>query len=181
MIEEELSFTLRPVATHDDLLLACSVRAAAYGRKNPAYLSSMAVPDRIDASPWTAVFLCEDKLTGEPVGTTRVQASTRGHEPVEIERYVEFPQHMRAYGRAEISRLAAIHGADRFVRLALWKAAYLYSVAIQVRWLVLGVRKPGLIRAYERMGAVDVFEDGRFVPLGHGGNLPYRIFGLEIT
>ena len=181
MVEETLSFTLRPVVGHDDLMLACGVRAAAYGRKNPAYRTSMAEPDRIDASPWTAVFLCEDKLSGEPVGTMRVQASTRGHDPVEIERYVQFPEHIRAYGRAEISRLAAVHRADPFVRLALWKAAYLYSVAIQVRWLVLGVRKPGLIRAYERMGAVDVFDDHRQVPLAHGGNLPYRIFGLEIT
>ena len=181
MVEETLSFTLRPVIGHEDLVLACSVRAAAYGRGNPAYRASMAVPDRIDASPWTAVFLCEDKLTGDPVGTMRVQSSTRGHDPVEIERYVEFPEHIRGYGRAEISRLAAVHGADPFVRLALWKAAYLYSVAIQVRWLLMGVRKPGLMRAYERMGAVDIFADRHQVPLGHAGDLPHRIFGLEIT
>ena len=37
------------------------VRAQAYGRKNAEYLQSMAVPDDVDMSPWTAVFLCEDK------------------------------------------------------------------------------------------------------------------------
>jgi hypothetical protein len=181
MIEEKLSFTLRPAESHADLLRACSVRAQAYGRKNPAYRETMAVPDEIDASPWTAVFLCEDKLTGEAIGTTRVQSTTRGDATLEIEKYVEPPAEILRFGRAEISRLSAVHGADPFVRLALWKAAYLYCLAIQVRWLVIGVRKPALLRAYERMGARDVFEDQRLVTLGHGGNLPYRILALDIS
>ena len=180
MVEEKLSFTLRPAETHADLLLACRVRAAAYGRKNPAYGESMLVPDATDASPWTTVFLCEDKLGGEPIGTARVQATTRGGE-IEIEKYVEPPEHIRRYGRAEISRLSAVFGADPLVRLALWKASYLYCLAIQARWMVLGVGKPSLLRAYESLGASDIFADRHQVVLGHGGNKPYRILGLEIT
>ena len=181
MFEEQLSFTLRPVETHAELRLACGVRAEAYGRKHFAYRESMAEPDDIDASPWTTVFLCEDKFTGQPVGTMRVQSTTRGEQRLEIEKYVEPPVHMVRHGRAEISRLAAVVGADAFVRVALWKAAYLYSVAIQVRWLIMGVRKPSLMRAYERMGAVDVFDDKHLVPLGHAGFMPHRILALEIT
>jgi hypothetical protein len=180
MVEEKLSFTLRPAGSHADLLLACKVRAAAYGRKNPAYGQSMLVPDQTDALPWTTVFLCEDKITGEPVGTARIQATTRGGE-IEIEKYVEPPAHILRYGRAEISRLSTVLGADPFVRLALWKASYLYCLAIQVRWMVLGVGKPSLLRAYESLGARDIFEDRHQVVLGHGGNMPYRILGLEIT
>jgi hypothetical protein len=181
MFEEQLSFTLRPVETHAELMQACWVRAEAYGRKDVAYRQSMTEPDAIDASPWTTVFLCEDKFSGQPIGTMRVQSTTRGEDRLEIEKYVEPPEHMLRFGRAEISRLAAVHAADPFVRLALWKAAYLYSVAIQVRWLLMGVRKPALLRAYERMGAVDIFEDQRQVPLGYAGYLPHRIFALEIT
>jgi hypothetical protein len=181
MFEEQLSFTLRPVETRAELLLACGVRAEAYGRRNAAYRETMANPDETDASPWTTVFLCEDKYTGQPIGSMRVQSTTRGNDRLEIEKYVEPPAHMLRYGRAEVSRLAAVHGADPFVRLALWKASYLYSVAIQVRWLIMGVRKPALMRAYERMGAVDVFEDRHQVPLGHAGYLPHRILALEIT
>jgi hypothetical protein len=180
MVEERLSFTLRPVESRADLLLACRVRAAAYGRKNPAYGEAMLEPDRTDASPWTTVFVCEDRITGEPVGTARVQATTRGGE-IEIEKYVEPPAHILRYGRGEISRLAAVLGADPFVRLALWKASYLYCLAVQVRWMVLGVGKPSLPRAYQSLGATDIFEDRRQVVLGHGGNKPYRILGLEIT
>jgi hypothetical protein len=180
MTNESLSFTLRPVEDYDDLLLACRVRAEAYGRKDPAYLRSMAQPDAIDTSPWTAVFLCEDKTTGNAVGTMRIQSTTRGQTHLEIEKYVVPPPELEVHGRAEISRLASVIGADPFVRLALWKASYLYCMAIQVRWLMLGVRKPALIRAYEKMGAKDIFDDRRTVPLGHGGNLPHRIFALDI-
>jgi len=180
MPDVPLSFTLRPVETHEDLLLACEVRAQAYGRKFPEYFESMSVPDAVDSSPWTAVFLCEDKITSEAVGTMRVQSTTRGNAKLEIEKYVQPTPALENFGRAEITRLSAVHGADPFVRLALWKAAYLYCMAIQARWLIIGVRKPSLLRAYQQMGATDIFEDGRTVRIAHGGNLPHRVLALDV-
>ena len=180
MPDESLSFRLRPVETHQDLLTACDVRAQAYGRKYPEYGHSMATPDDVDASPWTAVFLCEDKITGEAVGTMRVQSTTRGNSKLEIEKYIQPTPELELFGRAEITRLAAVHGADPFVRLGLWKAAYLYCMATQARWLMMAVRKPSLLRAYERMGATDIFDDRRTVRIGYGGNLPHRILALDI-
>jgi len=177
---ESLSFTLRPVETYADLLIACAVRAEAYGYKVPAYRESMTQPDAVDASPWTAIFLCEDKACGKPVGTMRVQSTTRGGTKLEIEKYVTPPPELELHGRAEITRLSSIIGADPFVRLALWKAAYLYCMATQARWLVMGVRKPALIRAYEKMGAKDIFDDKKSVPLGHAGNMPHRVLALDI-
>ena len=180
MPDELLSFSLRPVETHDDLLLACQVRAQAYGRKFPEYVESMSVPDATDSSPWTAVFLCEDKFTGEPVGTMRIQSTTRGNSKLEIEKYMQPTPELLLFGRAEVTRLAAVQGADPFVRLALWKAAYLYCMATQARWLIMGVRKPSLLRAYQQMGATDVFEDRRTVRIAHGGDLPHRVLALDI-
>jgi len=177
---ESLSFMLRPIDTYDDLLRACRVRAQAYGQKDPAYRESMARPDEVDASPWTTVFICEDKVTGDAVGTMRIQTTTRGMERLEIEKYVVAPPEMELYGRGEITRLAAPLGADPFVRLALWKAGYLFCMASQVRWLMMGVRKPSLIRAYEKMGATDIYDDRRAVPLAYAGNLPHRILALDI-
>lgn len=177
---ESLSFTLRPVETYADLLTACSVRAEAYGHKIPAYRESMARPDAVDLSPWTAIFLCEDKNTGNAVGTMRVQSTTRGQTELEIEKYIDPPPEMLQRGRAEITRLSAVIGADPFVRLALWKAAYLYCMATQARWLLIGVRKPSLLRAYEKMGARDIYGDRRPVLLGHAGYLPHRVLALDI-
>lgn len=180
MVTASLSFTLRPVLSHDDLLRACSVRADAYGRKNPEFRELMATPDAVDASPWTAVFLCEDKATGKPVGTARVQSTTRGNSQLEIEKYVAPPPELASQGRAEITRLSAVVGADPLVRAALWKAGYKYAYDVGARWLLIGVRKPSLTRAYEQMGARDIFEDRRSVLLGHAGNLPHRVLGLDI-
>jgi hypothetical protein len=173
---ESFSFTLRPALTHADLLMACGVRAAAYGRKDPLYRESMLVPDAVDAASNTTVYLCEDKLTGEPVGTMRIQSTADGGA-LEIEKYVSTPKSLKPYGRAEISRLSAVLDADPFVRLALWKAGYLHCMATRIRWLMLGVRKPGLLKAYEEMGAEDVTEPA---PLPYAGNLPHRILGLDV-
>lgn len=181
MRTELLSFSLRRAETHHDLLRACQVRAAAYGYKVPAYRESMAQPDAIDASPWTTVFLCEDKISGEAVGTMRVQSRQHDRGELAMERYVTLPENLRNATCAEVTRLAAPVGADPFVRLALWKAAYLFSAGQGISWIVMTVHKPSLIRAYERMGSKDVFPDrpDGFV-LPYVGNIPHRVYALDI-
>lgn len=181
MRTEMLSFTLRRAETHRDLLRACKVRAEAYGYKVPEYRESMAQPDAIDASPWTTVFLCEDKVSGEAVGTMRVQTREHDRGELEMERYVKLPEYLGEATCTEVTRLAAPVGSDPFVRLALWKAAYLFAVGQGISWIVMSVRKPALIRAYERMGSKDVFPDrpdGFFLP--YVGNVPHRIYALDI-
>ncbi|MEO8921580.1 MAG: hypothetical protein ABI330_01895 [Caldimonas sp.] len=181
MRTESLSFTLRRADSHQDLLRACRVRADAYGYKVPAYRDSMAEPDAIDASPWTTVFLCEDKSTGNCVGTMRVQTRTHGRGELELERYVTLPAHVQRLNCSEVTRLSAPIGVDPFVRLALWKAAYLFSLANNVSWIVMTVRKPALIKAYERMGSKDLFTDNtEGFCLPYVGALPHRIYGLDI-
>jgi hypothetical protein len=181
MRTELLSFTLRPAHTHEDLLRACKVRASAYGYKVPEYRQSMSRPDAIDSSPWTTVFICEDKLSGEPVGTMRVQTRDRNGGELEMERYVKLPPYLQQATCAEVTRLAAPVGSDPFVRLALWKAAYLFCSSQRISWIVMSVRKPALIRAYERMGSKDVFpEQPEGFLLPYVGNIPHRIFALDI-
>lgn len=181
MRNELLSFTLKPVADRADLLRACSIRAEAYGRKAPAYRDSMLQPDTIDESPWTTVFLCEDKISGEAVGTMRVQTRVHGRGQLEMEKYVKLPDELRTRNCAEVTRLAAPVGADPFVRLALWKAAYLFSASNNVSWIVMTVRKPSLIRAYSQMGSRNVFgdrADGFVLP--YVGDLPHHVYALDI-
>jgi hypothetical protein len=181
MRSELLTFKLRRAETHRDLLRACKVRSAAYGHKAPQYREPMSQPDAIDASPWTTVFICEDKVTGEAIGTMRVQTREHDRGELEMERYVDLPEYLKKATCAEVTRLAAPIGVDPFVRLALWKAAYLFSASQGISWIVMTVRKPALIRAYERMGSKDVFPDtvDGFV-LPYVGSLPHRIYALDI-
>lgn len=181
MRKELLTFTLRRADTRDDLLRACQVRADAYGHKIPEYRDAMRQPDAIDASPWTTVFICEDKLTGQTVGTMRVQIRRLDRGEIAMERYVTLPEHLQRAACAEVSRLAARVGVDPFVRLALWKAAYVFASTEGISWIVMTVRKPSLIRAYERMGSVDVFAaDQHGFVLPYVGALPHRIYALDI-
>jgi hypothetical protein len=176
-----LSFTLRLVDTPEDLTKVCQVRSMGYGHHAPALREHMSVPDAIDLSPWTSVFLCEDKVSGAPLGTMRVQDNTRGGVQVEIEKYLQLPGWLTGGGgRCEMSRLVIAAGADPLVKAALWKAGYLHCLAMQVHWLIIGARKPGLMKQYLYLGAKDMYEDRRLVPLGHGWNLPHRIFVMNV-
>lgn len=177
-----LSFTLRLVETHEDMAKVCDLRAASYGHHAPALREHMALPDAIDQSPWTGVFLCEDKASGAPIGSMRVQDNTRGGVQVEIEKYLSLPEWLaEGGGRCEMSRLVIAAGADPLVKAALWKAGYLRCLALGVKWMLVGARKPGLMKQYEYLGAFDLHEDQRLVPLGHGWNLPHRILVMNLA
>jgi hypothetical protein len=179
MSVDSLSFTVREVDTQDDLAKVCGLRATCYGRHAPALREHMAHPDSIDRSPWTSVFLCEDKSSGAPIGTMRVVDNTHG-TTLEIEQFLECPRWMDSDARGEMTRLVVAPGSDPLVKAALWKAGYLRCLQARVQWLVIGARKPGLIKQYQYLGAKDMYADQRLVPLGHGWSLPHRIFVLNI-
>jgi len=179
MSVDSLSFTVRPVDTQEDIAKVCELRATCYGRHAPALREHMAQPDSIDRSPWTSIFLCEDKLSGTPVGTMRVVDNTRGAN-LEIEEFIEVPGWVASATRCEMTRLVVAPGSDPLVKAALWKAGYLRCIQARVQWLIIGARKPGLIKQYQYLGAKDMYADQRLVPLGHGWSLPHRIFVMNI-
>ena len=180
MSVDSLSFTVREVDTEDDLDKVCALRAVCYGRHAPALREHMALPDRFDTAPWTSIFLCEDKASGAAIGTMRVVDNTHG-ESLEIEEFLEVPERMTGSRRGEMTRLVVAPGSDPLVKAALWKAGYLLCVRSRVQWLIIGARKPGLIKQYEYLGARDMYGDERLVPLGHGWSLPHRIFVFDVA
>lgn len=173
-----LSFTLHPVRTEQDLLDACEVRSEAYGRHQPDWRESFAQPETIDRRSGTTVLLCRDKLSGQAVATARLQTSAAG--PLQIEGSLMLPAPLSQQPRAEITRLSVLPGVDMTARLALFKASYLLGLSQGVRWLVIGARKPALIRIYQRLGFDDVLGADRLVPLAHAGGLPHRILSFDL-
>jgi hypothetical protein len=180
MTTQTLSFTLRPASSIDDLQRACQVRSISYGHHLPNLADEFALPDETDLSPYTIVFLCEDKLTGEAIGTARVETTTRGCSALPIEACIELPTHMAHNGRAEITRMASLPGADPLVRLALWKAGYLYCHANQAKWLLIGARSRALAKGYQRLGATNLFADDRMVPLPYTSDMLHYILGFDV-
>lgn len=174
-----LSFTVREVETDDDMGKVCELRTRCYGRQAPALGQHMAHPDSMDRSPSTTIFLCEDKSTGTPIGSMRVVDNTLG-TTLEIEHFLDVPAWMAREARGEMTRLVVAPGSDPLVKAALWKAGYLRCLHAQVHWLVIGARKPGLIKQYQYLGAKDMYPDQRLVPLGHGVSLPHRILIFDV-
>ena len=117
-----LSFTVREVDTEEDLARACQLRAECYGRHAPALREHMVEPDLFDASPWTTVFLCEDKASGAAIGTMRVVDNARGAK-LEIEEFLQVPERMLHDTRGEMTRLVVAPGSDPLVKAALCTAA----------------------------------------------------------
>lgn len=174
-----LSFTVRLAASPADLRDACAVRASAYGRHLPALRDALEAPDAFDGRPGTALVICRDKASGAAVGTVRIQRASAA--PLAIEESAALPEVLRLRPRAELTRLAVLPGADAQVRLMLMKAAYLWCLASQVRWMVIGARSDALIRIYRRLGFVDVFGADARVPLAHAGGLLHRVLAFDVT
>ena len=179
MHTQSLNFGVRIARTRNELQAACRVRAMSYGHHVPQLHSTLMEPDLLDADANTVVVLCVDKLSGEAVGTARFQTNAGG--PLLIEHSMTVPDAMRSDTRAEVTRLSAVAGADPLVKLCLMKASYLFCLATQVRWMVIGARSEALVRQYRRLGFSDVFEDGRFIPLLHAGRLDHRVLSFNVT
>jgi hypothetical protein len=162
-----LSFSVRLARSSADLREVCRVRADAYGHHVPDLREPLAEPDSVDRHPHTGVILARDKASGRAVGTVRVQRSQFG--PLLLESSVILPHWLAEKPRAEIA-----------VRLTLMKSLYLYCLATQTRYLVIGARSDALIRLYQRLGFVDVLGPDDRVPLAHAGNLPHRILAFDV-
>lgn len=175
-----LRFTLRVARSEADLRAACRVRSASYGHHLPALRGAFSEPDELDWSPETTVFVAFDKETGEALGTARL--STNARAPLQIERSAALPEPLTDRMLAEVTRLSVLPGHDDpRVKLALMKSTYLYCLARQVHWMVIGARSDGLIRQYQRLGFTDLLPGAQMVPLAHAGNLPHRVLGFDVT
>ena len=173
-----LPFTVRIVSTEAELAAVQALRATAYGRHLPHLKAAFGQADPLDRQPGTAIFCAEDKLTGELVGSARIQTNRRA--PLQIERSVALPDAYRGRLLAEITRLTVRPGYTGPVRLALVKASHLYCIAMQIGAVLAGSRQ-ALLRSYRMLGFSPVFEDGRQVPLVHAGGLPHHVLVRDMV
>jgi hypothetical protein len=180
MTSQSLRFSLRVARCESELRAACGVRAASYGHHLPQLRAAFGEPEEMDWNPDTAVFVAFDKASGEAVGTARL--ATNARRPLQVEQSAVLPEPLADRVLAEVTRLAVRPGHDDpRVKHGLMKATYLYCMARQVQWMVIGARSDALIRQYQRLGFTDLLGEGRMVPLAHAGNLPHRVLGFDVT
>lgn len=177
MTTSSLSFTIRPAVNGLDLRRACEVRAEGYGHHVPAWRHSLTEPDALDRAEGTLILICEDKKSGEAVGTARIQTSRQG--PLLIEQSMPLPATISRLGRAEITRLATLPKADPILKFAICKAAFLYCLSTQSRFAIIGARNEALVRQYKRIGFVEIDSEQPMVPLAHAGGIPHRVLMFD--
>ena len=179
MAIQTLPFTVQVVSGPSSLQDACDVRAAGYGHHLPAVRERYSGPDSMDLEPDTTLLVAYDKRSGSAVGTARIRTTTYGGS-TPIESYIELSESMRQDGRGEITKLAAIPGADPLVKLAIWKAGYLYCLANQVRWLFITARSRALIRQYRHLGAKAFHDDERMLALDYVAGIPHQVLVFDV-
>jgi hypothetical protein len=177
MTVERLPFTVRVVRTEDALHKAVSIRQAAYARHMPVLAERLGAPEANDHDRGSVVLLAESKMDGSPVGTMRIQ--TNRFNPLSIEQGVELPAWLKNKSQAEATRLGIDLGrTGRLVKTTLFKAFFLYCVAADIEWMVIGARSP-LDRMYEALLFQDLFP-GQYIPMRHFNNIPHRVLALEV-
>ena len=173
-----LGFQIRPVSSDVALDEACVVRSESYGHHLPEMKRAYAEPDELDQDGSATTFLALDKASGAPIGSVRVQLSTLGSTLL-LERSWQAPDWLRTLPRAELTRMSVVSGADPLVRLLLWKAGLFYCIANQMHCMVIGARKPALIRQYGALGFEALTQEP--VPFAHAGNLPHHVLWFNVA
>ena len=173
-----LPFVLKIVRTEAQLQKVCQLRALAYGRHLPFVGARLVEPEPLDRHACALIFLAEDKTTGEAVGTARIQVNLE--QPLQIEDSVEIPPDFKSHTLTEITRFSVLPGYNQpSVRPALFKASYLYCCAMQLRYMLIGARRP-LDRIYEALGFDDVFGRRQFFPLRHANGIEHRLLKFDV-
>ncbi|WP_052369039.1 N-acyl amino acid synthase FeeM domain-containing protein [Serpentinimonas barnesii] len=176
---EHWPFTVRLASGEQDMAKVLEIRHSAYARHLPEALSaSLRQPEAMDRAEGVVMLLAESKLDGSPMGTMRIQ--TNRAQALALEQSVQLPQWMQGLPLAEATRLGvSIEGSARLVKVALFKAYYLYCLQAGIRYMVITARSP-LDRQYERMLFQDVYPHLGYIPLSHVFNLPHRVLNLDV-
>jgi len=173
-----LPFVVRLVRTEAQLQKVCELRAASYGHHLPEFGETLLQPDAHDTEPGTVIFVAEDKATGAAVGTIRIHLNT--HQPLPLESAIDLPPHIQGHLLVEVSRLSVRPGYNQMsVRLALFKALYLYCYANQVQFMVVTARRP-LDRVYKSLGFTPVHGEDRWVPIPYTGNIEHTVLVFDV-
>ena len=151
-------YKIRIVRTQEQLDNVVAVRCQAYSERLQALASKVQQPGPLDFTHDPIVLIAENSLTGEAVGTLRVNT---GPQILELLQDVQLPDDLTQHRVAFVSRMAVIGDVhDRpLVRNLLQKAVFQLSVAKQLSRILLLAVHPRE-RLFYRCGFRDVFSDG---------------------
>lgn len=151
-------YTVRIVRKPDQLQLAVEVRYQAYSEKLQALAAKVRQPGPLDFSHGPVVLLAENRLTGEAVGTLRLNT---GASFLSLLEDIKLPPNIVKERTAFVSRMAVTGTVQerQLVRNLMQKAVFQLCIAKQLNRILLLAVEPRE-RLFYRCGFSDVFEDG---------------------
>jgi hypothetical protein len=151
-------YRIRIVRTKEQLESVVAVRCQAYSEKLQALASKVQQPGPLDFTHEPIVLVAENGLTGEAVGTLRVNT---GPQILDLLQDVQLPADLVCERVAFVSRMAVIGTVPerQLVRNLLQKAVFQLAVAKQLSRILLLAVHPRE-RLFYRCGFRDVFADG---------------------
>jgi hypothetical protein len=174
----ELPFTVKLVRTNEQMHAAISVREHVYRDRQPSLSSSLAYPEADDLLNSSVIFLAESKSDSQPLGSMRVQ--TNLNTPTEFETHIDLPDRLRNAWLVQVMRLGVTSGPNaRLVRNALFKALYLYTIALQIDYVLVTAKGP-TERIYTMLRFRKVFPDGIFVETPSNKFVPHTLFAANV-
>lgn len=188
-----LPFYVTPILTRqaspEDLPLLqdlLAARSAAYGRHLPEFAQGMITLESDDLVGDATQFILRSKEDHSIVGGFRYQSNQESKLP--LEHSITLPEHQAQVKVAEASRLFVLpqpqfvrdHAASiPALKLALFKLFFEHCQRQDVTYMTITARDP-LDRMYERIGFTDVFESGKFYPIGSIAQVPHRVLTLKV-
>lgn len=149
------------VRTEDLLANAVLVRRESYMRHTPEMEPKLRVPENLDLAPNAVVFVATDTETGRVLGSMR--GLTNLSRPLDFEQEVLLPAPYFGRPIALLQRLSIVPGSiGAEAKKHLFKAFYLYSLAMQAEWMFL-YTPPPRDRLFTRLGFSPVFSGDQVV------------------
>lgn len=179
-VAQDLPITVSIVRTPEQLQRVCDLRASAYGARNFQFGSLLTKPEKSDVEAGNIVLMAESKENGEVLGTIRIH--TNLFQSVPMESAIAMPPKLKDQLLAEVCRFCIkCNENSAIVRLALFKALYLYCYANQVQYLLCGARKP-INKMYKSLGFIplDGGDQEKWVRVGYAGNIEHSMLVLDV-
>lgn len=169
---------VRLVRTESGLEQAVEVRKESYGRHTPEMVPVLARPELQDFSPEAVVFVAEQVGTGRVLGSIRVVTNVQ--TPLSFERELALPDRFRNTQISVVQRLSLVPGpAGVEAKKSLFKAFYLYSLAMQIEWMVL-YTPPPRDKLFSRLGFSPVFDGDGLIAGEFSDYRQVRLLALRV-
>lgn len=172
-------YRVRLVQTDAEIDAVVAIRREAYGSRLQALANQVGKPEDFDFNHGPVILLLEDRLTGRPLATTRLNTG-RGLLPIMAD--MQLPDFITNHSIGYVSRMAIVGEAQRKpeIRILIDKAVFQLCQAKQIRNMLIFAVVPRQ-RIFMSRGFRDIFEDCQPRHPAFLNHVPIRALCMDVV